>query len=318
MRWPVALVAGAALVGACSSGGSGADLKPHPLAGAATSVVDYSAVALPRVAGTTTTTVREQGTATIDGSVSGPSGLLPGATVTIERLVGSRSTRTDVVTGADGRFALPNVPGGRYRVRAYLAPALALVTPDLRFIEDGKEATFDLKVDDQRKVVARAAVSPSAPYVGDDVNLAVVVANRTVDTDGVVRSVPLPGLRVELSGLGAYTLTAPDQTGGPFGPRTTTTLSFEPATVAFTDGAGQVQYALHCSESGNPGLELLVSVTVTPTEVPGQPPGVPTTQIQHLSLDVPPCVDPTTLTTAPDVTTDSSLRTTTTTTTGNG
>jgi hypothetical protein len=317
MRGPVALVAGALLlVGACSTGGSGADLKPHPLPGAATSVVDYSAVALPRVAGTTTTTVRAQGTATIDGSVSGPSGLLPGATVTIERLVSGKPTRTDVVTGADGRFALPNVPGGRYRVRAYLAPALALVTPDVRFIQDGKEATFDLKVEDQRKVVARAAVAPAAPYLGDDVNLAVVVANRTVDTDGVVRSVPIPGLRVELSGLGAYTVNSPDDTGGPFGPRTTTTFSFQPSTVAFTDGLGQVQYSLHCAQAGDPGLELLVSVTVTPTEVPGQPPGVPTTQVEHLGLDVPPCIDPnTTTTTLPDVTSDSTGRTTT---TGNG
>jgi hypothetical protein len=318
MRAPVALIAGALLIGGCSNGGGVADLKPHPLPGAATSVVDYSAVALPRVAGTTTTTTaREQGTATVNGSVSGPSGPLPGATVSVEHLVGSRATRTDAVTGADGRFAVPNLPGGRYRVRAYLAPALALVTPEVRFIEDGKESTFDLKVEDQRRVVARAAVAPGAPFLGDDVNLAVVVANRTVDADGVVRSVPIPGLRVELSGLGAYTLRGPDPSGNPFAPRTTTTFSFQPATVAFTDGLGQVQFELRCSQAGDPGLELLVSVTVTPTEVPGQPPGVPTTQVQHVALNVPPCIDPasTTTTTAPDTTGDSTGRTTT---TGNG
>jgi hypothetical protein len=318
MRGPVALVAGALLMGACSNGGSGADLKPHPLPGAVTSVVDYSAVALPRVAGTTTTTTaREQGTATIDGSVSGPSGPLPGATVTVEHLVGGKATRTDAVTGADGRFALPNLPGGRYRVRAYLAPALALVTPEVRFIPDGKPATFDLKVEDQRRVVARAAVAPTAPFLGDDVNLAVLVANRTVDADGVVRSTPIPGLRVELSGLGAYTLREAGQPDNPFAPRTTTTFSFQPSTVAFTDGLGQVQFGLHCSQAGAPGLELLVSVNVTPTEVPGQPPGLPTTQVEHLALAVPPCIDPasTTTTAAPDVTGDGTGRTTT---TGNG
>src|SRR4051794_5691392 len=101
-RWSAVLLGAGLLAGACSNGSSTANLTPHPLQGAATSVVDYSGVALPRVPGNTTTTVLEQGTASITGSVSGPSGLVPGVTVRIEHLLGSGVVRHDVTVGPDG------------------------------------------------------------------------------------------------------------------------------------------------------------------------------------------------------------------------
>ncbi len=249
--------------------------------------------------GSTTTSVDEQGTATLDGTVSGPGGLVVGATVHIEHLVGGAVIPHDVQTGPDGRFALANVPGGAYRVRAYLPPALAQTTPDVRFVDDGKETTYQLTVEDQRKVVARAAVAPATPYVGDDVNLAVVVANQTVGTDGIVRSQPLVGLRVELTGLGAYQLATASPPRSLRGTTTTTAFSFVDPTVAFTDGNGQVTYALQCASASTPSLALAVTVTVTPATVAGQPPPVPTQQVQQLPLAVPTCIDPTTITSPP-------------------
>jgi hypothetical protein len=297
---PVAvLLAAAVLVGACSDddeAGRGPSRPSDPT----TSLVDYSGVALHGVPGATTTTLDEKGTASILGTVTGPAGAVAGATVRIERLVGGQERRTDVLSGADGRFELRGVPGGRYRVRAFLAPALA-APPDLRFLADGQEHTFDLALTDQRGVVARAAVAPDPPYLGEDLNLAVVVATRSVDPDGVVRSVPVAGVRVELDGLGAWVLTE-DAARGPLQPRAPTTSeapSF-PSTTGFTDAAGQVRYELTCVQPGAPGLSLLVAVTVTPPAVEGQPPPVPEQRTERLDLKVPDCIDPTATTLAPE------------------
>jgi hypothetical protein len=282
------------LAGACSDddeAGRGPTRPDEPT----TTIVDYSGVALRGVAGETTTTIDDTGSASILGTVTGPAGLLPGATVRIERLVGSQVVRHDVVSGADGRFELRGVPGGRYRVRAFLAPALAVTAPDVRFLQDGQEHTFDLLLTDQRGVVARASVAPDPPYLLEDVNLAIVVASRSVDPDGIVRSVPVPGVRVELDGVGAW---------APRGSTTTQGVSPQ-STTAFTDALGEVRFELTCLQPGPSGLSLLVAVTVTPPAVEGQPPPLPEQRLERLDLELPDCIDPASTTT----TTESSTTT---------
>lgn len=257
-------------------------------------VVDYSGAALAKVPGTTTTLgPPETGRARIVGAVSGPGGLIPGATVRIERLVAGGAVAHDVLTGPDGRYVLDAVPGGRYRVRAFLPPALAMAKPVVRFIEDAKESTFDLAMEDQRRVVATAAVSPSVPYRDEAVNLSAVVATQAVDVDGIVRSTPVAGLRVELTGLGAWELRTADPLRTPSDPRGTTTTTQAPSPVRFTDGVGTATWELRCRAPGPPGLGLLVTVTVTPAGVEGQPPPAPEQRTERLELDVPECRDPT-------------------------
>jgi hypothetical protein len=304
-----------ALAGAaCTKDDRGGHAKPRPVE--LTPDVDYSGTQLAKVNGTTTSTVApEVGTASIVGRVTGPGGAVPNATVHIEHLVGGGVVPHDLLTGPDGRYALPNIPGGRYRVRAFLAPALAVAAADTRFLEDGKEATFDLAMEDQRKVVASAATAPRAPYLGDPVNLSIVVATQAVDPDGIVRSTPVPGLRVELDGLGAWTIRRDSELQTPLQPRATTTTAPAPTPVGFTDGSGAVFYPMRCNSAGDPGLGLLVTVTVTPAAVEGQPPPAPTQQVQRLDLTVPACVDPSATTTTLESTSTSrrSERSTTTT-----
>jgi hypothetical protein len=284
------------LLVACS-GDDGEDGAPDidPDSTSTTALIDYSSVALGAVKGTTTTsTIALTGTSAIIGTVTGPGGAAPGATVRIERVASGSSTVIDVASGSDGRYEQRNLPGGRYRVRAFLPPALALVDPEVQFLQAGAEQTIDLAMSDQRGIRARAAVAPSTPYVDDDVNLAVAVGSMRVDADGVVRAVPVSGVRVELVGLGAWTLRRPSFDTGPGFPNriTTTTVFRSASSVAFTDGLGEAQFELVCQQPGSPGLAVNVAVMVTPAAEPGLPPPVPVQQVQTIPLDVPDCVDP--------------------------
>lgn len=294
MRWSRLLAAALVVATACTGGDDG-DAAPTVRHEERPPAIDYTGAHLAGVPGTTTTTgVAETGTASIVGTVTGPGGLVPGANVRVEHLIGRGSIIRDVSTGPDGRFSLPGIPGGRYRVRAFLVPALAGAKAEVRFLEDGKESVFDLTVEDQRKVVATAGVAPSVPYLYEGVNLSVLVATQAVDADGVVRSTPIPGLRVELDGLGAWSLRRDDVLRTPLQPRatTTTTTALPPSTTSFTDSFGVVRYALQCDSVGPPGLGILVTVTVTPAPTPEVP--VPTSEqrVDRLALKVPDCVDP--------------------------
>lgn len=304
MRIDLALAAVLLLAGsACTSGDD--DAEPTPTTGATTSttVLDRSGIALAGVPGQTTTTIAERGTAVITGSVQGPTGLVVGATVRIERLVAGREVRTDVLTGPDGRFAVPDLPGGRYRVRAFLAPSLAQVVPEVRFLQDGAEHDFPLVVEQQGGILVRADVAPEPPLVGRAVNLVAVVSSRTVDADGVVRSRPVVGVSVELTGLGRWTLredaeTSTSTTDPLFG---TTFTSPSQTPSARTSSSGLVRYELRCERTGSPNLALLVPVRRAPpaSTDPTVTTIEPATTVETFSLDLPACVDPATTTTEP-------------------
>jgi hypothetical protein len=325
MRRARAVLAAALVVAAACTGDDDAGPSPTTDPSVTTSVVDYSGVLLAGVPGETTSTVVEAGTASLTGSVRGPNGLVPGATVRIERLLAGREVVSDVLTGPDGRFLLGAVPGGRYRVRAFLAPSLVQLEPDVRFLADGDEHTFDLVVEEVGGLVVRAAVAPNPPSVDEAVNLVAVVSTRSVGADGIVRSSPVVGSNVELVGLGRWQLRSPgdddpsdddddddpngSSTSVTFGTTTSTTSrQAPPSAVARTDGSGRVRYELRCETAGDPGLALRIAVTVAqPPDASGAP--VPPQQSSEtLSLTLPACIDPaaTTTTAAADASTSSS------------
>jgi len=291
-----ALVVAALVVAGCTDDDAGP--SPTTEATTPTSLADYTGVVLPGVGGATTTTIDEKGTARLTGTVSGPSGFLAGATVRIDRLVAGREVRHDVLSGPDGRWELRDVPGGRYRVRAFLAPVYAQTKAEVKFLTDGDEHTFDLKVDDQRGAVVRADVAPDQPLVDGAVNLVVLVAQRVVGDDGVVRSSPLAGTFVELTGLGRWT--ARDDAGpSPTDDSTSTTLDEggELDQGAILSSEGRAQFELRCVQAGAPGLELRIPVLVTPPAAPASSGSTTTTAApvpttEDVALDLPACVDP--------------------------
>lgn len=315
MRRLLAAAVAVALAGvaACSGDGDSAP-KPDPEPDVSTTIVDRSGILLAGVDGQTTTTIVERGTATLSGSVTGPDGLVAGATVRIERLVAGREIRTDVLTGPDGRFSVSDAPGGRYRVRAFLAPTLVQLAPVVRFLEDGKEHTFELVLEQQSGLVVRSDAAPDPPLLDGPVNVVVALFNRSVDAEGVVRYVAVTGVTVELVGIGRWelrddseppdddttTTSSTTSTSEPFpttSSTTTTTPGSGPSPVARTDSAGRVRYEMRCVAVGSPGLSLRVPVTVRSAPDASGAPGPTRTTTQTVVLELPDCVDPTTLTT---------------------
>jgi hypothetical protein len=224
-------------------------------------VIDYSGVLLPGVGGSTTSTIRTRGQAALAGIVVGPDGPVPQATVRVERLVGDQVRRTDVVAGADGRYSVRGIPGGRYRVRAFLPPTFAQVDPELFFLADRDERRVDLDVERFEGLTATAAVAPNPPVVDQPVNLVVQLAARSVDGDGVARVVPQGGRRIELLEPTRWSLVSD--------------------AVQITDGGGRAVYELRCEVAGAPRLLVRVMGTTDATTL--QP-------LAPIALAVPDCI----------------------------
>lgn len=169
---------------------------------ATTSSLDRSRIFLQPVRGETTTTLVETGRAVVRGVVVGPDGEVPGAVVRIERLVGEAVQVRDVRTRSDGTFRVDGLPGGRFRVRAFQPPTLTMTQPEIFFLGGQEERDLRLNATRHAGPDVRASTAPQAPAAGDLVNLLVWVAERVVDDDGVARTVPRPGVPVEVRSSG--------------------------------------------------------------------------------------------------------------------
>ncbi|CAN5639364.1 hypothetical protein BH20ACT1_BH20ACT1_02310 [soil metagenome] len=215
---------------------------PNPdLSTTTTAPPDYRGVALAPVEGTTTTTEvgMGPGPAALVGRVDGPDGPVAGATVRLERLVGDASGVLDVTTGDDGTWRAADVLGGRYRVRAWLAPELAAVEPQILFVAGNDTGNVDFVVDRFRPTVVDLAVAPDPPVVGAPTNVVVRVASQVVDNDGVVRVSPRPGQAVALGAGGSWNLQGTD--------------------VATTGSAGTATFTLVCRSPGPQSLMVTLA-----------------------------------------------------------
>jgi hypothetical protein len=244
----------------------------HPPAGfdanAASTTVpgnDLTGVQLAAVEGTTVpVTPRASGTAHLSGAVNGPQGAVPGATVRVEHLVTGDPAPIDVVTGADGRYDLPNIAGGRYRVRAFLVPALAQVEPQVFFLEDATEQTIDLTLDNFASVGVSASIAPDPPTLNKEFTLVLRIARRTVGTDGVVRGEPIQNAAVAVTGAQGFNVKG--------------------ASNGTTDVNGDVLFSIDCKSANASQLQIAVRPTVT--EAP-----------QSSTVQISACVDPNATTT---------------------
>lgn len=275
---PVAVASGLLVaLGACSEGPR---TLPPPSSTSSTvpetttTTADFSTVPIEPVPGETTTTFVATGDAVLSGVVSGPDGALPGAIVRADRLVGDGVQPFAVRAFDDGTWLLEDLPGGRYRVRAYLPPDLTMVEPVVFYLRNDENREVPLTVRTFRGLEVLAGTTPETLFVGDAVSLAVSVMERYVDEEGVGRLRPRVNVPVRVRSSGWREIDEPVDT---------------------TDENGMVVFTYECDRV----------TPVTATAIVGQ-------DRQQFPLDVPDCEPEPTTTTASTTTTTTTATTSTT------
>lgn len=294
----------AVALAACSSGDPFEPLpEPETRPGPTTSTTappSFRDVVLAPAHGTTTTTevVIGPGPSTLAGRVDGPDGPVEGAIVRLERMVGDASARLEVSTGPDGTWRAPGVLGGRYRIRAWRPPDLAMLEPHILFVEAARPESVALVLEPLAPVAVDIALAPDPPVVGAPVNLLVRISSQIVGDDGVVRATPQAGVGLTLGTGSGWTARSPVQ--------------------ASTDMAGNATFTLVCRAAGSQALMVTLpgAASPQPGAVSPQPDAQPATQPadppppapQVFTLSPPDCVAPpppstsTTAQTAPSTT----------------
>jgi len=210
---------------------------------------DYSRVRLAGVAGKMrTNVVLGPGEARLSGTVVGPGGPVAGANVHVERLVGDAAASADVTAAPDGGWSLPGVLGGRYRVRAWRAPDMALLEPQVFFVEATEARQVSLVVQRFGDTSSASDVAPDPPTVDQPTNLAFRVFRRVVDGGGTVRSAPLVGVPAELGGPGQWSIVSPNP--------------------LVTNASGGAEWSLVCLAPGAQPLTVTIGEQVLPLTPP--------------------------------------------------
>jgi hypothetical protein len=259
----VALGVVAAVVAACTTSKPPAPppVIPEVTTTTAVTLPDLSGFSIPPIAGATTVPAIgiTPGQATLGGSVTDDTGAaVPGATVLLERIVGSSVAQATVASRADGSWVASGVGGGIYRVRAWRAPDLSQTDPAVVFVGATATQTVNLVVDHFTGLQLESSIAPSPPILGEPAEIAVQVTGSTVGSDGIVRSAGQGGVQVELFGEGEWT------------------ISSNPTTL--TSSSGVAAWQGTCEALGPQPLSVLVNTTQSfPLSIPACIPVPPTT-----------------------------------------
>lgn len=169
------------------------------------------------------------GTARLSGTVIGPEGPVPQASVRIERETREGLATVDLVTDELGFYDLPGAHGGRYRIRAWVIGRFTMTLSYTLFLNDGETENTDLII---------GPVDPG-PYLGfthrGDIHVgltgtvAVSVNTRSIGDNGLVNVSGVAGAAVSLT-------PSPGVTSIP--------------AEAVTDGSGVARFVLQCHRQG--------------------------------------------------------------------
>ncbi len=211
---------------------------------------------------TTTTPAVTPGDASVNGTVTGPNGPVPGATVEVDRFVGYTYGSARTTTAADGTWSFRGILGGVYRIRAWQAPALDMDTPKVVYLAAGQPQSVALQLNSYQAQQLQVAVNPANPVLGQPANLVIQVTTPHIDDNGVLTLPPVAGTALTLVNGPGWQV----NNGNPL----------------TTDTAGQATFEVECTTAGSDPLAAQV----------GQNPPV--------ALQMPPCgtPPPTTTTTA--------------------
>jgi len=152
-------------------------------------------------------------------------------------------TTTFPPTSATKPTGPQGILGGRYRVRAWRSPDLALTTPQILFVEAKQNKTLGIQLSRYTGIAASAVTAPDPPVLNGVTNVTAVVTTVSVDGDGIVRAVPLPGATVSLTVGSGWLFSG----GGP----------------TSTNGQGRATFQIRCQALGPSPVELTVNSSQT-------------------------------------------------------
>ncbi|HUQ64364.1 MAG TPA: hypothetical protein VM121_11465 [Acidimicrobiales bacterium] len=249
-----AVAATAVLLAVACSGGSTEKPEPTTTPPPPSSSTSFTVITAPGNPRTTTTIPTElsPGEATLNGTVGGPDGPVPDAIVRVERLTGDEEVSVDI-RAVNGGWQLPAIRGGRYRVRAWRAPDMAQLEPEIFFLGSTETRQVNLLVTRFGEVSVTVGTEPAPLPVGQPAVLVTQVVTGAVDAQGVVRANPRPGLPVQLVPAGGLTLESQDR--------------------GLTDSEGNSAWRVRCLAPGPPSVALLVGNVRYSVIVPACAPG---------------------------------------------
>lgn len=215
------------------------------------------------------------GQATLTGTVDGPHGPVPGATVGIEREVNGAVLRAKVISDRGGGWEAHGVPGGSYSIRAWLPPDLAQTSTTTFFLSGQESHDAGLELTSFAAPLVQSAIAPDPPTAGNPSQVVVQVTSRQVKADGTVADQPAQGLSVQLVAQGDWQVAPPN--------------------LAITDSSGRASWTATCGAEGAQPLEADLGAG------PGSSPATtfdsttsttPSTPDQVVPLNLPPCLAP--------------------------
>lgn len=286
--WPAALAAaGALLLAGCGVDSFHFATPPDttlPASTTTTAPPDFTGALEATVPGSSSSgpaVTIQGGKASLSGTVAGPSGPVGGASVEVERFVGDRSAGLRVTSAPNGAWAVPGIHGGRYRVRAWQTPTLALADPQVFFLggTESRQVPLDLAPYNAQEV--STAANPLTAPVGEGINVAVSVQTQTVDSDGYVSYQPSPNVPVQLSSSGPVQVAATPLSTDGQGLATFTLACLGDggvsATASTPTGTSQAAPGLSCYTLSAPPPTVPSPAPTTPPTTPGAPGSTTTT-----------------------------------------
>lgn len=178
------------------------------------------------------------GDATLHGQVRAPGGDTGGAVVRLERFVGTQSHAVQVAVAADGTWRARRLLGGRYRVRAFRAPDLAMIASQVFFLPAEDDVRLDLEVGRYGGTDLQAAFLAGTVEVGGSATVTALAQEITVDSSGVVRGVPLSGATITADGGADWRVEGAARAVGADGTASWTVVCTAPGTTGIRISVG--------------------------------------------------------------------------------
>lgn len=191
----------------------------------------------------------------LTGTVIGPEGPVEGARVRVERYAGTEFGQRDVTTNKDGRYEVPELPGGRLRVRAW-KESLATTESQLAFAPATGELNLDVAVEPHDATAISAALQVAEPHVSEGVDLRAVLYQEQVNPDtGLIEGTGIPNAQLQLGVESGFRIESDN-------PQT-------------TDPDGTVTWRLVCTVVGVHNVVVSGSGLEIPVQLPECTPGDP-------------------------------------------